>query len=89
LTNGVRYRIEDADEVFDRVNEHASAASRMDFEARLDEIANDPYPGDADIFPYKDDDKPNSFTASFGDGLVVYQVMLDHPIIFLWDALLY
>jgi hypothetical protein len=84
-----RYSFHDADEVLDRLNAYASDTTRAEFVDRLEELLDDPYPGDGDIFPYQDAQRPNSFTFSFGDGLVVYQVMVDYPIIYLWDLVLY
>ena len=77
--------------MFDRVNAYASDASKMDFRDRLDELMEDPLPGDGDIYPYKDGTQADSFTASFGDGLLVYQVVDAPParLIRLWDVLLY
>ena len=83
-----RYRIEDPNGVFDYLNDNASDLSKWDFYNRLAEIAEEPLPGDGDVFPLRDEDKPNTFTASFGDGFIVYQVMADHPVIFLVDVFL-
>ena len=83
------YSVADVDEVFDRLNTFASETGRREFADRLEQIMNDPYPGDGDISPYKDARRKNSFIASFGDGLVVYQVMKDYPRIHLWDLILY
>lgn len=84
-----RYTVHDADEVLDRLNFYASTAAREEFIDRMDQIMDYPYPGDGDIYPYKNKDRKNSFMASFGDGLIVYQVMRDYPIIYLWDVVLY
>ncbi|MDP9342163.1 MAG: hypothetical protein M3Q23_08700 [Actinomycetota bacterium] len=48
-----------------------------------------PYPDDQPnlgILPLQDPDKPNAFTAPFGDGLLAYQVTLDQPAIKLVDV---
>lgn len=68
------YSVADVDEVFDRLNTFASETTRAEFADRLEQIMNDPYPGDGDISPYKDAQRKKSFIASFGDGLLVYQV---------------
>lgn len=87
-----RFYVQDGDEVFERVRLHASHASRIDFRDRLDELLDDPYPGDGDVYPYKGDEaEPDIYTASFGDGMIVYQVIEAPPvrIVRLWDVFLY
>lgn len=49
----------------------------------LDGIGRYPFPGTSllGVQPYKETDVPNGYSASFDDGLLLFQVMADYPII--------
>lgn len=76
----------DAGMVLPRVAQ-AGERTRRKFLARMLELIENPLPGDGDILPLQDPTRPNGYTASFGDGLVLYQVMKDQPLVKLIDVL--
>jgi hypothetical protein len=63
--------------------EEAPEAVLNDFFTLLEGIGRFPFPGTSllGVQHYKETDVPGGYTASFDDGLLLFQVMADYPII--------
>lgn len=49
----------------------------------LEGLQRYPFPGTAllGVLPYRETDLAGAYTATFGDGLLLFQVMVDYPLI--------